>query len=753
MAFRLRVNLSEGGLRRVHVSADERYHLYLNSRLIGRGSERGTPDHWYYETYELDLQAGENVLVALAWALGEMAPVAQLSTVSTPSFLLACEGGASPDLDTGVAPWEVSRVTGYNFTGIGPAWGTGSKITLDGREYPWGVERGEAGEWHRAVPLREARSVIGPWGICSASLRPAALPPMKETSLDVGTVRHVRRESVEVSADGRVDGTRHEEPLSLEWMALFSSSTPVRVSARTRQVVIIDLGDYYCAYPELVISGGRNAEVRIHWAESLFVDRSGEVKGHRDEVDGRWFRGVGDSFIADGGQHRFFSTLWWEAGRYLEVVVTTDSEALVIERLGIRERRYPLELESSIDLPDGNLRAIIPVMMRSLQMCSHETYMDCPYYEQLMYVGDTRLEALVTYVVSRDSRLPIKAVELFGRSVDSSGLTASRYPAQGRQVIPGFSLFWISMVHDLALWRGERQIVSRCLPQIRAILEAFLAYRNADGLVRIPEGWHFVDWVPSWTNGCPPIGSQRVCGITSWQLVLALRQAAELENWTGVKALADHYRTQADEVARVTEAAFYSKTRGLMADDLNQQHWSEHANAFCLLAQSLSPERAKDLARSMEKAGDNLAQATIYFSHYYLEAVARFGSMESFFQRLELWSELLPNGFKTTYETPGNSRSDCHAWGAHPLYHFFSTVLGIRPSAFGFQSVVIRPRLGNLASGSCSLVHPQGSIDVSLERDKGGMSVSITLPSGVDGIFEMEDSVFALKPGLQSFRL
>ena len=491
----------------------------------------------------------------------------------------------------------------------------------------------------------------------------------------------------------------------------------------------------------------------MQWAESLFLDDAGEAKGHRDEVNDRWFIGVGDSFISDGGQHRSFSTLWWEAGRYLQIEVTTADEDLLIERLSVRETRYPLELESSVHLADDKWNAIIPVMMRSLQMCAHETYMDCPYYEQLMYVGDTRLEALVTYVTSRDSRLPVKAVELFGRSVDGSGLTASRFPARGRQVIPGFSLYWIAMVHDLALWKGEREVVSRCLPRIRTILETFLARRNSDGLVCIPEGWHFVDWVPSWPHGCPPMGSQRICGITSWQLVGALRQAAELETWAGLETFAAHYRMVAGEVAQATEKAFYDESRGLMADDLAHTQWSEHANAFCLLSQTLSPERSKTLARTMEEAGESLARATIYFSHYYLESVARFGSMEAFFERLELWSELLPNGFKTTYETPGNSRSDCHAWGAHPLYHFFATVLGIRPSSFGFQSVVIRPRLGYLSAASGSLVHPQGVIDVCFSCRGGEMHASISLPPGVDGRMETTDSVRALRSGEQSMVL
>ncbi|HTL51798.1 MAG TPA: alpha-L-rhamnosidase, partial [Planctomycetota bacterium] len=41
MAFRRQFRLEKSTTVRVHVSADERYALYLDGRRIGRGSERG----------------------------------------------------------------------------------------------------------------------------------------------------------------------------------------------------------------------------------------------------------------------------------------------------------------------------------------------------------------------------------------------------------------------------------------------------------------------------------------------------------------------------------------------------------------------------------------------------------------------------------------------------------------------------------------------------------------------------------------
>jgi hypothetical protein len=122
-----------------------------------------------------------------------------------------------------------------------------------------------------------------------------------------------------------------------------------------------------------------------------------------------------------------------------------------------------------------------------------------------------------------------------------------------------------------------------------------------------------------------------------------------------------------------------------------------------------------------------LEKTTIYFTHYLFEAFYALGDGDAILNRLDLWRGLVKNGLKTTIEMPEPTRSDCHAWGAHPIYHTYASLLGIRPTDANFSRVQINPAVSSLEELSGTLVTPRGNIIASIN----GKVLDVSLPDGL----------------------
>ena len=163
------------------------------------------------------------------------------------------------------------------------------------------------------------------------------------------------------------------------------------------------------------MSGGRGATISVRYAEALFTGPKGNDKGHRDEIAGKVFAGYGDQFLPDGGPHRVFRPLWWRTFRYIELTIETTDEPLILHDIRSVYTGYPFAQTARFTAGRADLERMLAVGWHTARLCAHETYMDCPYYEQLQYAGDTRIQALVSYYMSGDGRLARQAI---ARSTD-----------------------------------------------------------------------------------------------------------------------------------------------------------------------------------------------------------------------------------------------------------------------------------------------------------------------------------------------
>src|SRR5205085_11912595 len=145
-----------------------------------------------------------------------------------------------------------------------------------------------------------------------------------------------------------------------------------------------------------------------------------------------------------------------------------------------------------------------------------------------------------------------------------------------------------------------------------------------------------------------------------------------------------------------------------------------------------SAERRAVMERVL--ADTTLTRASYYFGFYLLEALREAGLADRYVEQLAPWRAMLGLGLTSAPEQPEPTRSDTHAWAAHPNYGLLATVLGVRPASRGFRTVTVAPALGPLRRAEGRVPHPAGDIDVTLDRvGARGVRARVTLPPGVTG--------------------
>jgi hypothetical protein len=529
----------------------------------------------------------------------------------------------------------------------------------------------------------------------------------------------------------------------------------LEIPAQARATLLLDNGVETNAFPQLTVSGGNGSRLRLVYAEAL-IDATGG-KGNRDEVDGRTIAGVTDEFLPDGGQERLFTTLAFRTYRYVQLEIETAEEALRIDDLRAVFTGYPFAERGSFTSDDPELARVWDVGWRTARLCAQETYVDCPYYEQLQYVGDTRIQALISLYVSGDDRLMRNAIELYDRSRIAEGLTQSRYPSIVPQVINTFSLYWIDMVHDYWLHRPDEAFVRDRLPGIAAVLGWF--ERKIDpstGMLGPLDYWTFVDWTDEWpwdnargVGGDPPGASNGGSAIVSLQLVCTLQRAAELFRAFGREGEGARCEKQAMDLIKTVRAQCWDVERKMFADTPKRESFSQHANTFAVLSGAVAGDEATGLIRRTVD-DTTLVQASTYFRFYVLRAMKKAGLGDEYLAQLDPWRTMLDLGLTTFAEKPDPTRSDCHAWSASPVYELLATVCGIEPASSGFKTVRIEPHLGHLRRADGVVPHPRGEIRVALAREGAALKAQITLPDGVNGTLRWRGKEIPLREGEQT---
>ena len=403
----------------VNVSGDNRYKLFVTGNLVSGGPARSDFYYWNYETVEIGsyLTAGKNVISAVVANEGSWKPAAQMSYGT--GFILQGATQAEEAVNTNNS-WKCLRDTAYHPLPVELVYsyyvaGPGEMVDMKLHPRNWQTPGFDDSEWPQA-----ARLAVGqPKGQFTFNngwmLVPTPIPPRE-------------MEMQRLKAMRRADGVTLPAGFPNERGA-------VTVPANTKATILLDQTYLTNAYPTVIFSKGKDAGISMSYAEGLYIIEPGnkswraqERKGNRNEIEGKRFVGRKDSLISDGSDKQQFTPFNWRTYRYLRLIVQTKNEPLVIDDVYGTATGYPFRYNAQFESDNKQLDTILQIGWRTARLCAWETYMDCPYYEQLQYVGDTRIQALVSYYNSGDDRLARNAITLLDHSRLAEIITQSRYP-------------------------------------------------------------------------------------------------------------------------------------------------------------------------------------------------------------------------------------------------------------------------------------------------------------------------------------
>ena len=730
--FKLDFEVTKAERLTFELSADQRFELYVDRHRIGMGPDRSDQAHWSFHTYQGLIEAGKHTIeVFVSYIEQSKMPVAQTSV--RPGFIFHCR---ELSLNTGEADWQVIEHHKYqlhkpkllSYHVVGPSFEVNP---LD-----------QPTHWQPTVIVKSPTHLNGT-GILNEApyLQPTRLPEMLFQQFPNGRVLNV-------------DNLDFDKPITKSeinfdtYQNFLDGHDSLIIPSNIKLRILVDLENYYCFFPKLTWDKGLGAKVEISWAESTFRNMiengspNNHYKDNRNEFLGKYWRGFGDTYHGTGSLESE-QIPWWRSGTQMVIYVKTKEEAIELINLELNETRYPLETASFFETDKFDFKSIEKIGVRGLKMCSHETYMDCPYYEQMMYVGDTRIQMLVWYLLSTDTKLPKRGIEIYDWSRNIRGWIMERYPSTPLQLSCTFSMIWIYMVHDYMMYRNDPDFIRQCIPGIRSLLEKFKRnmQKSMYGIVENLPGWSFIDWTEEFDCGVPPVAKDGLSSIQNLQLILSFEKAAAIEQFLGETEYAQNYLKHAHKLASKVRQHFYCSKRTLIACGTDLEGFSEHAQALAILADSFDNHFKETLKNGFLEQAPEM-KCTVYYSHYLFEAFNKLNLQEQIVKDMDLWHWMVSIGVHTTIETPEPSRSDCHAWGAHPIFHMHSSLMGIRPISAGFQSFEIKPRFDLLKNTKGRVVHEKGDICYEL---KDNYAILITTP--IPGILKLPHKKVQLEVG------
>ena len=700
----------------IQISANTRYILYVNGIEIIHGPCRG--DYWHHFCDVVNiapyLKSGTNVMAVKVTAYPPLENAYDDFSNRGPEWAMTKNIGPmlfvhgeldNIDVSTGRADWYYlnDNAISWNFDAFTQWMGCTERV--DGNLLPK--------NWQLDTQISNDFSLVLPkW---DNSVRFGEITPL---FLHNRPIKNLLREEI--------------NDLSVLSGFPFPLDGEISLPPNSSFEAILSVERMTTAFIYLNCSGGAGSKINLLYSEA-FYKHNGEryFKEDRCDTSGE-LRGVSDIYYPGGGDE-IYSPSWFRSFRFIKVTIETADEPLILRPLKIVETRYPLVDRVKFSTNEPWVQQVWDISLRTLELCMHETYEDCPYYEQLQYTMDTRLHMLFTYIISNDTSMQLRTIHDYHTSQVPEGMLQSRFPSNYPQIIPVFALHWILMLKDYYMETGDAELLERYRPTMEGVLAWFRRKTGKQGLIEYLGYWDFADWTDAWDDidGMPRATLHGPSTIQNLVYAYVLEESSWIMDALDYKVLADKYRTEKIAILRNVDALCWSDERGIYREGPNFEEYSQHAQLWAVLSELATGEKAKSMLK-IALADSSLVPCSFVLQFYLFRALEKAGMYEETGNLWNAWKNLIDMNCTTVPEIPGKyTRSECHAWGSLILHELPRKFLGITPLKPGYEELQIKPICFyiNEIIGSVPTPHGDVSVKWSNNNDKFEIEGSTPVPA------------------------
>ncbi len=281
------------------------------------------------------------------------------------------------------------------------------------------------------------------------------------------------------------------------------------------------------------------------------------------------------SYICKEGENSYLSHTR-KGFRYLLVNIPARETELILKNLCLCEWRYPAESKTGFECSSAQLNRIYEMSLDTAKVCMLDAYVDCPGYEQNIWVGDAGVTALVNLNNFGEYGFDARFLSLVAASLDDGMeriyrkgnkryverrfLPCASFPTYPEGNIPIWSYMWLLSIVNHYKYTGDGEALVSLLPAAEETFARSLRMLSERGLLSIGGAWNLIEW------GNNDVCEYGECTANSMMLSYCLREFAKIFDSLGEAEKAEKYLAHADALKDAVNKYAWSGERGAYVD-------------------------------------------------------------------------------------------------------------------------------------------------------------------------------------------